>query len=219
MTRIDLDTFLSVSAVVVQMSLNKESVIPAEIKDVGLEEWYSGLSDQNKIRLGRYLSNATCSSQIEFLMSIIKASLVDENYSFAILLCQDAYNLEMADIQAFLVNEELIDAYIGAERYDDAKAACRANLELFPTVSEEYIKINNGKLPARINFRNRMIDVLVGVESDYDAAYEMLEVYFRMGLLSEEDLKLRKQSLKIHRLQRSFDSIYTYRPADGGLKN
>ncbi|MFA6709909.1 MAG: hypothetical protein WCR24_00550 [Candidatus Methanomethylophilaceae archaeon] len=201
------------------MSQKDDGGIPAEVKTVGLEKWFSGLSDQDKIRLGRYLPNAKGSSGMEFLMSIIKASLADENYSFAIMLCQDAYDLEMTDVQAFLVNEDLIDAYIGAERYDDAKAACAANIKLFPTISEEYIKMNGGELPTKINFRNRFIDILVGIESDYDTAYEMLDTYFRMGLLSEEDLKLRKQSLKIHRLQRSFDGIYTYRPAGGSLKN
>lgn len=201
------------------MSQKYDGGIPAEIKAVGLEKWFSELSDQDRIRLGRYLPNAEGSSGIEFLMSLIEVSLADENYSFAIMLCQDAYDLEMTDIQAFLVNEDLIDAYIGAERYADAKAACAANIELFPKISEEYIRMNNGELPTKINFRNRFIDILVGVESDYDSAYEMLDTYFKMGLLSEEDLKLRKQSLKIHRLQRSFDGIYTYRPAGCNLKN
>lgn len=196
------------------MSPEKKNEIPAEIKAVRLEKWFSGRSDQDKIKLRRYLSNVVVSSEIGFFMDIIKAALTDENYSFAVTMCQEVYNIDMTEIQMFFVNEKLIDAYMGAERYEDAKAACEANLELYPAVSKEFLKMNDGKLPDKINFRNRMIDVLVGIEFNYDKAYEMLDTYFRMNLISEEDLNLRKQSLRIHRLQRSFDSIYTYRPAN-----
>ncbi|MFA5452394.1 MAG: hypothetical protein WC248_02320 [Candidatus Methanomethylophilaceae archaeon] len=200
------------------MSQEKTSEIPVEIKAVRLEKWFSGLSDQDRIKLRRYLSNVVVSSEIGFFMDIIKAALADENYSFAVMMCQEAYNIDITEIQMFFVNEELIDAYIGAERYEDAKAACDANLKLYPVISKEFIKVNGGKLPEKINFRNRMIDVLVGIEFNYDKAYEMLDTYFRMNLISEEDLLLRKQSLRTHRLQRSFDSIYTYRPVND-LKN
>ena len=40
----------------------------------------------------------------------------------------------------------------------------------------------------------------------------MLDKYHEMGLLNDEDLEYRRNSLKVHRLQRTFDGVYTYRP-------
>ena len=53
--------------------------------------------------------------------------------------------------------------------------------------------------------------MIVGVEYQYDLAFEMLEKYNKMGLLSDEDLEYRRNGIKTHRLQRTFDGVYTYR--------
>jgi hypothetical protein len=113
-------------------------------------------------------------------------------------------------MQRFLITEMLIESCIGAKRYDDAKACCESNLLLYPKISAEFILMNGGKLPEKVCCRNRYIDVLVGIESGYDEAFALLERFLEMGMISEEEKAFRRQSLKIHRLQRSFDGIYTY---------
>ena len=50
------------------------------------------------------------------------------------------------------------------------------------------------------------------MESQYEKAYEMLDRYHEMGLIDDDDLQYRRNSLKVHRMQRAFDGIYTYRP-------
>ena len=45
----------------------------------------------------------------------------------------------------------------------------------------------------------------------------MLKKYNEMGILSDEDLEYRTNSLRTHRLQRVFDGVYTYRPKDEDL--
>ncbi|MCL2143833.1 MAG: hypothetical protein FWH44_06230 [Methanomassiliicoccaceae archaeon] len=184
--------------------------VPKEISDANVKEWYSSLSDQDKVKTKRYLAGADVSSAHSFLSSVAASALTDENYAFAALVCEECLRCDMSDTQRFDVIEMLIDAYIGSKRYDEAKEQCERNLSMYPSVSPEIIKKNNGSLPEKLNCRNRYIDIVVGVESGYDEAFRLLDRFFEMGLMSGEDLALRKQSLKIHRLQRSFDGVYTY---------
>ena len=109
--------------------------VPEHIVDLKLEDWYSSLSDADRMKLSRYLDKAESSSDYAFFSSIIDCALSDENPKFAVFMCLQIYDIcDMDDYQRFLINEKLIDAYIGAERYEDAKAACDANLELYPIV-------------------------------------------------------------------------------------
>ena len=52
----------------------------------------------------------------------------------------------------------------------------------------------------------------MGVECDYDEASDVLADYVRIGIMDPDELSYRRQSLKIHRMQKTFDSIYSYRP-------
>jgi hypothetical protein len=183
--------------------------VPPEVASAGVSKWYSSLDDQNKVRLGRYLKDSDSSSKISFFSSVAELSIKDENFKFAAVI-GDTNGVKMSAYEEFMFNELIIDAYIGAERYDDAKRLCNVNLELFPKIESEYRKKNNG-LPQKMNCRNRYIDVLVGVEVNYDQAFIELERFFKMGLIDKEDLDFRVQSLKVHRLQRTFDGVYTFR--------
>jgi hypothetical protein len=196
----------------------KDGKVPAEIKKAKLEGWYSGLDDQSKVRMSRYLQGINTGSSFDFFTDAIGKAMADENYAFAVKLCEDIYsNVDMTDLQRFSVNELLIDSYFGCERFDDVKAACEANYDLFPKVREQLEKANNGKVPEVLAFRNQYINVIVGVESNYDLGFEMLKRYNEMGILSDEDLEYRTNSLRTHRLQRVFDGVYTYRPKDEEL--
>ncbi|MBR6871173.1 MAG: hypothetical protein IKM91_06100, partial [Candidatus Methanomethylophilaceae archaeon] len=77
---------------------------------------------------------------------------------------------------------------------------------------ERFLADNGGALPKEIKCRNRLIDILVGVECAYDDATSLLDDYVEIGILDPDELSYRKQSLKIHRMQKTFDSIYSYRP-------
>ena len=184
--------------------------IPEQIQKANVTQWYASLSDQDKVKTKRYLASADISSAHSFLSSVAAAALTDENYAFAALVCEECLKCDMSDTQRFAVIEMLIDAYIGSKRYDEAKEQCECNLSIYPFVSPDIMKKNNGSLPEKLNCRNRYIDIVVGIESGYDEAFRLLDRFFEMGLINEEDLALRKQSLKIHRLQRSFDGVYTY---------
>ena len=189
------------------------SKTPAAIKGLGLETWYSSLDEKNVMKLSRYIEKADISSKFVFFTSVAEAALADDNPRFAVFMCQQSYEVvDMTDYETFQMNEILIDAYIGAARYDDAKAACNANLEAYPKIKDQLLADNGGAVPKKLNFRNRYIDVVVGVESAYDHAFEMLEKYYEMGLIDAEELEYRRNSLKTHRLQRLFDGVYTYRP-------
>jgi len=195
------------------MRFKKDGGIPVSVKELGLEEWYSSLDDKNLMKISRYIGSADTGSDFGFFSSIAAAALADDNPRFAVFMCQQSYEvLDMSDYEMFRINELLIDAYIGDSRYEDAKAACNANLEFYPSIKDELLVDNNGEIPKKLNFRNRYIDVVVGIESAYDHAFEMLEKYHDMGLIDSEELEYRKNSLKTHRLQKLFDSVYTYRP-------
>jgi hypothetical protein len=188
----------------------KDAVIPKEISNAGVKAWYSSLSDQDKNRTSRYLPKAETSSPYRFFISVAAAAENDENHAFSASLCEQCLSLGSTEMERFVASELLIEAYIGAKRYNDAKLLCESNLSLFPSLSSELMKENGGSLPQKLNCRNRYVDILVGVESGYDDAFALLDRFLKMGLISKEDHAFRKQSLKIHRLQRSFDGVFTY---------
>ena len=193
----------------------KDGKVPAEIRKAKLEDWYSGLDDQSRIRISRYLEGVNVRSPFDFFLDAVHRAIADENSAFAVRLCEDAYsNVGMTDYQRFLLNELLIDAYFGCERYDDTKVACETNYDLFPKIKAELMAENGGRIPEVLQFRNWYINVIVGVESNYDLGFEMLKKYNEMGILSDEDLEYRTNSLRTHRLQKCFDGVYTYRPKD-----
>ncbi|MCQ2056066.1 MAG: hypothetical protein MJY64_01140 [archaeon] len=198
------------------MSFERRNLVLDAVKKVHLESWYMNLEDRDKIRLERYVSSSNTVSTYEFLMSIIHESLKDKNHEFTAFLCQNIGKLtEMSDYQRFEVNEIFIDSCAEIGRYDDLKAACEMNFNLFEKVKTKILEDNNGTYPLKLNFRNKYIDVIVGVDSNYDLGFEMLRKYKEMGLLDAEEFRFRCKSLNVHRLQRVFDGVYTYRPVGG----
>jgi len=192
------------------MFSRRSDKVPEEVSKARMGKWYSSLSEQDKVKAGRYLKDADTSSPYSFLFSVTVSALKDDNYSFAASICEGSLANAATDMERFEATELLINAYIGMKRYDDAKLQCENGLELFPKVSEQVKKKNSGSVPEDIKCRNRYIDILIGIESGYDEAFALLERFHSMGMISSEDLAFRKQSLRIHRLQRSFDGVYTY---------
>lgn len=186
-------------------------MIPSEIVSAKMEDYYSSLKEADRIKLSRYLPKADVSDKYRFFSSLIDSALADENYRFAVKLCEDSYSIDLDDVQEFFIVEKIIEAYIGAERYDDAKAACDANYKLFLKNREAITEKLSGNLE-KLNFRNRFIDIIVAIDFNYDLADKMLLDYNKNGLLSDEELVYRRNSIKTHRLQRVFDGVYSYRP-------
>ena len=191
----------------------RSKTLPEKISEAGVSKWYSSIDDRDKVILQRYIDNADGSSDIAFFTTVIDIAAKDENFAFASSVGDFAKGLKMKGMQLFLFNEALIPSYISVERYNDAVSLCEENLRIYPEISNELVK-KNGGVPKRLNCRNRLIDIMVGVNADYDGAAVMMDRFFDLGLIDGEELELRKNSLKIHRMQRVFDGVYTYRPKE-----
>lgn len=185
--------------------------VPVKVEEAGVVDWYSTLSDLDRVKFRKYIDKVDPSSRFAFFISVIRAAVADENYRFGVSLCVATSPMSFNAYERFLINEEFIEALIGRGMYDDAKNVCDINLQLFESVRQDLIDDNGGTLPERLAFRNRYIDIIVGVECQYDLAFEMLDRYNGMGILSDEDLVYRKNGIRTHRLQRTFDGVYTYR--------
>ncbi len=188
--------------------------IPAEIAAVNLNDWYDSLNDINKVKVKRYLNCIDTTSPQNFLVDLMKRSSEDHNYKLSVLAGEYALSHDLSDYDRFMVTEAYIDGLFGAEDYEEMKVQCCNNLDLFPAIKDRFLNENGGELPKTIYCRNRLIDVLVGVESDYETAYETLDEFVSIGILSEDELNYRKQSLKIHRMQKTFDNVFMYRPKE-----
>jgi hypothetical protein len=188
--------------------------IPAEIAAVNLNDWYDSLNDINKVKVKRYLNCIDTTSPQNFLVDLMKRSSEDHNYKLSVLAGEYALSHDLPDYDRFMVTEAYIDGLFGAEDYEEMKVQCCNNLDLFPAIMDRFLNENGGELPKTIYCRNRLIDVLVGVESDYETAYETLDEFVSIGILSEDELNYRKQSLKIHRMQKTFDNVFMYRPKE-----
>lgn len=188
--------------------------IPAEVSAAGLDDWYSGLNDPTRVKLKRYLAGIDTSSPVAFLRDLMARSYEDHNYGLSVVAGEYSKDHDMDDYTRFLMNEGYIDGLFGADRFDEAKVVCCENLDIFPSVRDRFLGDNGGELPKAISCRNRLIDIMVGVESDYDGAYQALDEFVGIGILDPDELEFRKQSLKIHRLQKSFDNLFIYRPKE-----
>jgi len=188
--------------------LGRAGDIPDKVRKAGAVKWYKALDDRSRVKLNRYAENADASSAISFFTSVMDLALKDENYPFASFVGGSALKECTTDIQRFIVTERMIEAYMGSEMYDSAKEECMRNLDLYPKIRGELYP--NG-IPEKLCCRGCLIDVLVGIESNYDEAQRMLLLFRDIGMISDGDLNLRSDSLRIHRLQRAFDGVYTYR--------
>lgn len=118
--------------------------------------------------------------------------------------------LDLDGYDRFTATESFIEGLFGNDDFGRAKEMCCRNLELYPSISDRFLSEHGGAVPERMPCRNRLIDILVGVEADYDDADAVLDQYVEMGLIGPEERDYRKQSLKIHRMQMFFDNIYNY---------
>ena len=197
------------------MIFGRQKNIPKEILEVRLGEWYSGLSDQNKVKIRRYLEGSDTSSALNFTLFVMRNANQEENHAAAIIAGENILkDDDLEKIERFDVLEEIIPAYYGAGRYDDCLVCCEEGIWILTDIMEKIKKRNGGSLPEAIMCRNYTVNVLTGIRSDYDAGDAALERFYEIGLISKEDLIYRKQSLKIHRLQRTFDSIYVLKFKD-----
>ncbi|MCL2296274.1 MAG: hypothetical protein FWC29_04245 [Methanomassiliicoccaceae archaeon] len=196
------------------MIFGRQKDIPKEISKVRLGEWYSGLSDQNKVKIGRYLEGSDTSSVLNFMLSVMRNANLEENHAVAVLAGENILKNDLGKIERFDVLEEIIPAYYGVGRYDDCIGRCEEGIGILKDMMEGIKERNGGSLPENIMCRNYTINVLVGVRGDYDAGDAALDRFLEIGLISEEDVRYRKQSHKIHKLQRTFDSIYALKLKD-----
>lgn len=183
--------------------------VPKEISAVKLSKRYSALDEREKARLSRYIEGADMSSKAAFLIDMMSRANAEENFSASITLGEIAETEDLSPLEHFQIREEFIIALFGKEENAKAKDMCLANLDLIPDILPKMIG-KDGIVPECMPCRNTLINIMVGTEKDYDGAIDMLDRFNRMGILSDEDLTFRKQSLKVHRLQRTFDSIYSY---------
>ncbi len=188
------------------------SEVPAEIVTVGLESWFGSLSDMDKVKVKRYLNCIDTASKQGFLVDFMKRSADDHNYKLSVMAGRFTLSQDLSDYDRFIVTEALIDGLFGAEDYDEVKVQCCNNLDLFPAVKDRFLDDNGGELPKTIYCRNRLIDVMVGIDGDYDGAIEALEEFVRIGIMDESELGYRIQSLKIHKMQTTFDGIFSISP-------
>ena len=188
--------------------------IPAEVAAVGLNEWYDSLNDMNKVKVRRYLDRIDTASKQGFLVDLMVRSGKDANYGLSVTAGEYALKQDLSDYDRFKVTEAYIDGLFGAERFDELKVQCCNNLDLFPRIRDRFLEDNGGVLPKTICCRNRLIDVMVGVDSDYEGAAEALDGFVEIGIMDPEELAYRKQSLRIHRMQRTFDNVFSLRPKE-----
>ncbi len=194
------------------MLFNKSKDVPKEVAAVKLDKWYATLDDQNHVKLNRYLKDADTSSKYAFFLSVITASNADENWKFTSYIGESAIESTKSDYEKFTITNLVINALTYANFNEEAKELCKQNLDIYPSVAKEVCAENNGKPPLSLPCRNRLIDILIGVDANYEEANEMLDLFRSLDLIDDEELALRKQSLKIHRMQRTFDSMFTLEP-------
>lgn len=190
--------------------------VPEKVRSAGLSKWYGTLSDADRVKLNRYLDRADPSDPSAFICSVSKLASDDHNYRFVSFLYGTSDDVKMDDIQRFRIIEAAIPALYNTEEYDRCDLACDRGLELLskPKVMEQVLVDGGGVLPESLYCRNYKLNVAVGVRFDYDEGDRLLDEFEKRGLISSEDVAYRKQGIKVFRLQRTFDSIFSIKEKD-----
>lgn len=183
--------------------------VPKEISAVKLSKWYDSLEERDKNRLSRYVEGADTSSKAAMIADMMSRANAEANSPVSIILGEFAETQNFAPAERFRIIEEYILALFEKDDVCKAKEMCLRNLDIVPGILPQILG-KDGKIPEFMPCRNRLIDIMAGVEKDYEGAMDMLDRFNSIGILSDEDLAFRKQSLRVHRLQRTFDSIYSY---------
>jgi len=180
--------------------------------DTGLGEWYQSLDGQSKRILSRYIGRAAEGSGPKgALLAMAKSANDEDNHDFALTLALKGLGLPGDEMVDLLLDEERITALVERNRHDEAREACLQSLERFPRLAGRLREMHQGKIPQQLACRNRLIDIVVGIEGDYETAKRLLQDFVDKGIMEPSELELRLNSLQMHRLQRSFDAIYTVR--------
>ena len=186
--------------------------VPAKVRKLGLGKWYGLLSENDKVKLGRYIDKADDSSESAFFVSIIAQADEDHNYKFIAALYDSAKDIIKNDIERYDVNDAAILGFYNMEDYDRCLALCDDGLELLKKkpVFEHVMSRGTADIPIpnEINCRNYKLNIIVGIKFDYDQGDRLLLEFQDMGLITPEDVEHRRNSIKTFRLQRTFDNIF-----------
>lgn len=182
--------------------------IPVEVSAAGLDDWYLSLNDINRVKVKRYLPKIGARDPAGFLLELMMLSTEDHNYGLSITVGMYADSHEEDPLNRFHIRNGIIEGLEGMGKYEDAKRICRANLDIFPAIKDRFLEQNGGVLPDRIACRNKFIDILVGVDANYDEAMPLLDEFVSLGLMNPDELEFRKNSLRIYKMQRTFDGIF-----------
>lgn len=186
--------------------------VPEKIRRLGLGKWYGSLSENDKVKLGRYLDDAKDSSESAFFASVIAQAVEDHNYKFVASVYDSVKDMLKDDIELFDVNDAAIIGFYNIEDYDRCLELCDLGLGLLRKKQVFDHVMSRGTedlpIPNDINCRNYKLNIVVGIRFDYDAGDQLLLEFKDMGLITPEDIEHRRNSIKTFRLQRTFDNIF-----------
>ncbi len=186
--------------------------VPDKVRKLGLSKWYDALSENDKVKLGRYLPNALDSSESAFFVSVITQAIDDHNYKFIAALYDSVKDLITDDLERFDVNDAAILGFYNIDDYDRCLELCDFGLDLLKKKSVFDHVMSRGSaeipIPNDINCRNYKLNIIVGIKFNYDQGDKLLQEFQNMNLISAEDVEHRRNSIKTFRLQRTFDNIF-----------
>ncbi|MGI6008969.1 MAG: hypothetical protein ACOX8X_02445 [Methanomethylophilus sp.] len=186
--------------------------VPEKVRKAQLAEWYGGLSDQNKVRMGRYLDKAEGETAGKLLGSVCLAAFDDHNWRFIAEVAPTFDALGLPDAEAYFLRESAIEGLYQAEEYKLCEKFCDEDMEILLNddgVRASEMARGNGKdFPERVPCRNYKLNLLVCVYYDYDNADKLLDFYGEQGLIPMEDVRFRKDAVRNFRMQRTFDNVF-----------
>lgn len=101
--------------------------------------------------------------------------------------------------QHFVFNS-LITAYERKNDYENAKKHCLAELKDFSRTSRALRKDFDGELPSSIPCRDTLLDIVVGIEQNYEEAERLIQIFVQEGLFTSEEAQDDLNKLRISKL-------------------
>ena len=193
-------------------------VIAGIIKFLELEGWYSALTPEQQQKLKEYSGQGegliqgdifSSQTQKHFFWTTAGNAVHKKDYDFTIFLAEKGLTAQGSLVDQHFVFNSLITAYERKNDHENAKKHCLAELKDFSRISRALRKDFDGELPSSIPCRDSLLDIVAGIEQNYEEAEQLIQIFVQKSLLTPEEAKDELKNLRINKLHTNAEVLLT----------
>ena len=193
-------------------------MVGGTIKFLELESWYSSLTPEQQQKLKEYSGQGegliqgdffSLQTPKHFFWTTAGNAIPKNDCDFAIFLAEKGLTAQGSLVDQHFVFNSLITAYEKTNDHESAKKHCLAELKDFSRISRALRKDFDGELPSSIPCRDSLLDIVAGIEQNYEEAEQLIQIFVQKSLLTPEEAKDELKNLRINKLHTNAEVLLT----------